>query len=73
MSIINTSTNTVVKKKVKVGDDPYGIAITSNGSRAYVTNRASDTVSVLIKTSTNKPVRFRTVKVRGEPAGVGIS
>ena len=37
MSVINTSTNKVVKT-VRVGSDPDGVAITPNGSDAYVTN-----------------------------------
>ena len=37
MSVISTSTNTVVKT-VGVGGGPDALAITPNGSYAYVTN-----------------------------------
>ena len=46
MSVIKTSTNTVVKT-VAVGSYPDGVAITPNGSDAYVTNTGSNTVSVI--------------------------
>ena len=58
MSVINTSTNEVVKTVTDFGS-PQGVAITPNGTYAYVTND-SGTVSV-IKTSTNTIVK--TVRV----------
>ena len=73
VSVINTSTNTVVKT-VGVGSDPCGVAITPNGSDAYVANAGSGTVSV-INTSTNTVVK--TVGVGsgpyGGPYGVAIT
>jgi YVTN family beta-propeller protein len=69
VSVIKTSTNTVVKT-VTVGNDPYRVAITPNGSYAYVPNAGYGTVSV-IKTSTNTVVK--TVTVGGEPDGVAIT
>ena len=68
VSVIKTSTNTVVKT-VMVGSEPSGVAITPNGSDAYVTN-GSGTVSV-IKTSTNTVVK--TVAVGSGPSGVAIT
>ena len=69
MSVIKTSTNTVVAT-VGVGSGPDGVAITPNGSDAYVTNSTSGTVSV-IKTSTNTVVA--TVGVRRGPDAVAIT
>ena len=69
MSVIKTSTNTVVKT-VTVGSGPVGVAITPNGSDAYVANRGSNTVSV-IKTSINTVVK--TVTVGTAPDGVAIT
>src|SRR5208283_2313119 len=40
VSVIATATNTVVAT-VPVGNGPAGVAITPNGTRAYVTNQAS--------------------------------
>ena len=55
---------------MKVGANPDGIAITPNGSDAYVANILSNTVSV-IKTSTNTVVK--TVGVGNYPYGVAIT
>jgi YVTN family beta-propeller protein len=51
VSVINTATNTVVAT-VSVGTNPFGVAMTPDGSRVYVTNEGSNTVSV-IDTATN--------------------
>ena len=39
MSVIDTATNTVIGDPIPVGDGPYGVAVTPDGTRAYVTNR----------------------------------
>jgi DNA-binding beta-propeller fold protein YncE len=44
--VISTATNNVIKT-VDVGFLPHSIAISPDGTRAYVTNGGSDTVSVL--------------------------
>jgi YVTN family beta-propeller protein len=62
--VINTQTNAVVGSPIAVGSNPVGIAITPNGSRAYVTNNGGGTVSV-INTQTNAVV--------GSPIAVGTS
>ena len=69
MIVINTSTNAVVKA-VTVGSGPYGVAITPNGSDAYVANAGSNgnggsnTVSVIM-TSTNAVMKTVTVGTSG--------
>ncbi|MFC8235320.1 YncE family protein, partial [Streptomyces sp. NPDC057284] len=68
VSVIDT-TNTVVAT-VPVGSGPQGVAITPNGRRAYVTNRTSNTVSV-IDTRTNTDVA--TVPVGAGPIGIAIT
>src|SRR5262244_2845507 len=45
VSVIDTATNTVVAT-VPVGSVPLGVAITPDGTRAYVANPGSGTVSV---------------------------
>jgi YVTN family beta-propeller protein len=62
--VINTQTNALVGSPITVGANPVGIAITPNGSRAYVTNNGGGTVSV-INTQTNAVV--------GSPIAVGTS
>ncbi|MGQ0445311.1 MAG: YncE family protein, partial [Beijerinckiaceae bacterium] len=52
VSMIDTATNKVVGTPITVGF-PYGVAITPDGRKVYVTS--FDTVSV-IKTATNKVV-----------------
>lgn len=55
---------------IAVGVTPRGIAISADGSYAYVANRFSDSVSV-INTSSNKVVK--TVSVGRQPLGVAIA
>jgi len=52
--VIDTASNTVVAT-VGVGANPFGVAITPDGTRAYVTNGNDDTVSV-IDTASNTVV-----------------
>ncbi len=54
VSVIDTATNTVVAT-IPVGQGPWEVAITPDGTRAYVTNAFSNTVSV-IDTATNTVV-----------------
>jgi YVTN family beta-propeller protein len=69
VSVINTATNTVVAT-VSVGANPFGVAVTPDGSRVYVTNEGSNTVSV-IDTATNTVTA--TVPVGDSPAGVAVN
>jgi YVTN family beta-propeller protein len=45
--MIDTKTNQVVGSAITVGSQPFGIAIASNAKRAYVSNYADGTVSVI--------------------------
>jgi YVTN family beta-propeller protein len=45
--MIDTQTNRVAGKPITVGTQPYAIAISSNAQRAYVSNYADGTVSVI--------------------------
>jgi YVTN family beta-propeller protein len=45
--MIDTKTNLVTGKPITVGTQPYAIAISSNARRAYVSNYADGTVSVI--------------------------
>ena len=58
--MIDTATNTVTAT-VTVGDGPFGVAATPDGSRVYVANFTSGTVSV-IDTATNAVVATVTVE-----------
>jgi YVTN family beta-propeller protein len=51
VSMIDTNTNTVAGT-IPLGNAPYGVAITPDGTKIYVTNALDDTVPV-INTATN--------------------
>jgi YVTN family beta-propeller protein len=73
VSVIDTASNTVVAT-VKLGPSrevsPFEVAITPDGTRAYVTDNASHSVSV-IDTARNTVVA--TVGVGNGPQGVAIT
>jgi YVTN family beta-propeller protein len=69
VSVIDIATNAVIAT-IPVGAGPIGIAITPDGTRAYVTNEDSNTVSV-IDTATNTVVATITVGVH--PVAVAIT
>jgi YVTN family beta-propeller protein len=69
VSVIDMSSNTVAAT-VSVGGNPYGIAITPDGSRLYVANQSSNSVSV-IDTASNTVVA--TVAVESMPTGVAVA
>src|ERR1700676_390281 len=69
VSVINTSTNTVVKS-IPVGGRPWGVAVNQAGTFAYVANKSSGTVSV-ISTSTNAAVA--TITVQPNPLNVAFT
>jgi YVTN family beta-propeller protein len=73
VSVIDTATNTVVAT-IPVGVSPIGVAITPDGTRAYVTNEGSNTVSgtvSVIDTATNTVVA--TIPVGPGPFGIAIT
>lgn len=57
VAVISTSTNTVIKR-IRVGDEPQGVAVDPNNRYAYVANTAEGTVSV-IRILNPKPNAFR--------------
>jgi len=69
VSVINTATNAVVAT-IAVGNQPYGVSNSPDGSRVYVTKVGSDNVSV-INTATNTVVA--TIGVGIYPYGVNTS
>lgn len=69
VTVIDTTTNTVTAT-IPVGTIPHGIAVTPNGSFAYVANVASNAVSVI--DTTNNTVTA-TVPVGNNPFEVAIT
>ncbi|HMK48667.1 MAG TPA: hypothetical protein VK435_01320, partial [Thermodesulfovibrionales bacterium] len=45
VSVIDLATNTVVGSPIVVGDGPFRIATSGNGTRVYVANMDGDSVS----------------------------
>lgn len=70
VSVINTATNTIVANNIPVGNGPTAIALTPNGSTAYVTNESSNTVTA-INTATNTVAA--TISVGTNPFLVAVS
>src|SRR5215467_16017685 len=70
VSVIDTATNTVVAT-VPVGIDPRGVAITQDGTHAYVTNAVESGAVSVIDSATNTVVA--TVPVGFNPYGVAIT
>jgi YVTN family beta-propeller protein len=68
VSVIATATNTVAAT-IRVGNRPYGVAITPDGAKLYVTNQEG-TVSV-IATATNTVTA--TIQVGNRPYGVAVT
>ena len=69
VSVVDTATNTITAT-IAVGPSPYGVAVTPDGTKVYVTNSDDDTISI-IDTATN--VVTATVSVGCNPLGVAIS
>jgi gliding motility-associated-like protein len=68
LSVINTATQTVVGT-ITVGIDPFGIVVSPDGTRVYITN-GEGTVSV-IDPVTNQVIN--TINVGGTPTSIAIS
>ncbi len=68
VSVIDLTSNTVVAT-VRVGDEPFGVAVRPGGSRVYVTNGLDDSVSV-IDATTNTVIA--TVSVGFGPKGIAV-
>ncbi|MDX9795937.1 MAG: autotransporter domain-containing protein, partial [Arcobacteraceae bacterium] len=66
----NTLTGAVIDTPITVGQGPIGIALSPDGSKAFVTNRNNDTVSV-INTTTNTVIS--TVNVGDAPLGITLN
>ena len=68
VSVIDTSSNTVIYT-IAVGTQPNGIAITPDGTRAYVANGGGD---VWVLATSNNAVLAKVV-VGGYPSGIAIT
>jgi YVTN family beta-propeller protein len=70
VSVIDPASNTVIGTPIPVGIDPFGVAVTPDGSKVYVTNFYSNNVTV-IATASNTVIA--TVAVGSDPFGVAVT
>jgi YVTN family beta-propeller protein len=69
VSVIAMATNEVIAT-IPVGSEPGGVAVTPDGSKVYVANSLSNTVSA-IATATNTVIA--TIPVGANPFGVAVT
>jgi YVTN family beta-propeller protein len=69
--VIDTATGAVIGSQIPVGPNPYGVAVTPDGSTVYVANSGTNTVSV-IATATNTVVGSP-ITLGGNPIGVAVT
>ena len=69
VSVIDTATNTVVGLPIPVGNGPFAVAVTPDGTKVYVANTTGN-VSV-IHTATKTLVK--TVSLGGQPIAVAVT
>ncbi len=69
VSVIDLATNLIVAT-ISVGQAPFGVSVSADGSTVYVSNQGSNSVSV-ISTTTNTVVS--TIPVGNGPAGLVVS
>jgi YVTN family beta-propeller protein len=69
VSVIDTTSNTVAAT-IAVGNEPFGVAVTPDGSTVYVTNLLSNTVSVIDAASNTVTA---TIGVGSGPLGVAVT
>jgi YVTN family beta-propeller protein/parallel beta-helix repeat protein len=69
VSVIDTATNNVVDT-VNVGSNPFGVAVSPDGTNVYITNLGSGNVSV-IDAATNNVIA--TVNAGKRPYGIAVS
>jgi YVTN family beta-propeller protein len=70
VTVFDTESHTAIGSPISVGLGPQRIAISPDGSRAYVTNQADNTVSVI---DTDAGVVVDTIAVGGAPFAITIS
>ena len=69
VSVLDVATNTVIAK-VRVGARPYGVAISPDNSKVYVTNNADNTVSIIDAVTNTVTGTF---PVGADPRGIAVS
>jgi YVTN family beta-propeller protein len=71
VSVIDTATNAVTTT-IRIGSEPFGVAVTPDGRRVYVTSLTIDTSSVLVIDTTTNTV-IATIPVSGGAGGVSVT
>ncbi len=71
INVFNTSTDSIITSGISVGNDPTGVAFTPDGTKAFIANQTSGTISV-IDTVSATVVHTISVSPSGYPYGVAI-
>jgi YVTN family beta-propeller protein len=69
VSVIDTATNTVVGLPIPVGSAPYGVAVTSDGSKVYVTGAYGVAVIDTATDAVTATIPVETMYCQGPGAG----
>ncbi|MGD0709589.1 MAG: T9SS type A sorting domain-containing protein [Bacteroidales bacterium] len=70
VSVINVATNTVTAT-IPVGTNPYGVSVSADGSKVYITNNDNPGSVSVINTATNTVTA--SIPVGNSPCGVSVS
>ncbi len=75
VSVIDVATNGFVSKiPLGTGQQPYGVAVSSDGTRVYVSNQLSKTISVIdALTDPNNPTVVNTINLLNTPSGLAVN
>jgi YVTN family beta-propeller protein len=76
VSVIDTATNNYIKKiPLGTGEMPYGVAVSKDGARVYVTNQSSSSISVIdALTDPLNPTVINTLTASlSTPSGIAIN
>ncbi|MDF2432967.1 MAG: hypothetical protein JWP44_2598 [Mucilaginibacter sp.] len=69
VSVVNTATNSIISK-ITVGTNPFGVAVSPDGSLVYITNQGGGSVSVVSATA---DALITTIPVGDYPSGIVVS
>lgn len=75
VSVIDVATNGYISKiPLGTGVKPYGVAISSDGTRVYISNQTSKTISVIdALTVPSNPSVINTISLPNTPSGLAVN
>ncbi|WP_054697876.1 YncE family protein [Geotalea toluenoxydans] len=77
VSVVDTSGNNFLAPKISLGtgQSPFGVAVSANGKRVYISNKISKSISVIdALTDVNNPTVVTTISpLANTPSGIAIN